>query len=210
MSALVTAATDELTRATQPAIDRDWSVPAGDLEWSCRHTVGHIADDLFSYASQVIAQPVTGYLPIEAVLDPAGSIEEILRAVSMCGEVLRLAVEAAPPEARGWHPYGTSDAEGFAAMGIVEVLVHTYDITRGLGITWTPPASLCAPVIDRLFPNAPEGDPAQVLLYCCGRESLPGLERQRAWAWDSSVRSNPDAAQPTSPPATPVEPSSSS
>ena len=95
MSASVTAATDELNRALQPGIDRDWSLPAGDLEWSCRHTAAHIADDLFSYASQVIAQPEHGYLPIEAVLDPAAANHEILDAVSMCGRLLRLAVDAA-------------------------------------------------------------------------------------------------------------------
>jgi hypothetical protein len=188
MSALLTAAADELHRATEPAVDDDWSVPAGDLDWSCRRTAGHIADDLFSYASQVIAQPVQGYLPIEAVLEPAASISEILRAVSMCGEILRLAVDAAPSDARGWHPAGTSDPDGFAAMGVVETLVHTYDITRGLGLEWTPPGRLSEPVLARLFPNAPGGDPAQVLLYCTGRAPLPGLARQLEWAWDSSVR----------------------
>ena len=188
MSALLTAATDELGRAVQPAIDRDWSVPAGDVEWSCRRTAGHIADDLFSYASQVVAQPVQGYLPIEAVLDPAASNDEILRAVSMCGQLLRLAVDAATADARAWHPQGTSDPDGFAAMGMLETLVHSYDITRGLGLGWTPPGHLCAPVLDRLFPNAPAGDPTRVLLYCTGRAPLPGLPRQREWAWDSAVR----------------------
>lgn len=37
-----------------------WAVPAGDVEWSCRDTAVHVADDLFSYASQVIAQPQAG------------------------------------------------------------------------------------------------------------------------------------------------------
>ena len=30
-----------------PALGRDWSVPAGDLEWDCRRTLDHIVDTLF-------------------------------------------------------------------------------------------------------------------------------------------------------------------
>jgi hypothetical protein len=188
MSELVSAATAELDRALRPAFDRDWSVPAGDVEWSCRHTVSHIADDLFSYASQVVAQPTRDYLPIEAVIDPRASNEDMVRAVSMCGELLRYAVEAASPDARGWHPMGTSDPNGFAAMGALEALVHTYDIVQGLQLDWTPPGHLCAPILRRLFPGAPDGDASAVLLYCTGRAALAGLARQADWSWDSTVR----------------------
>ena len=103
-------------------------------------------------------------------------------------ELLRLAVSAAPPTARAWHPYGTSDADGFAAMGITETLVHTYDIARGLGLSWSPPAEPSAAVLSRLFPQAPAGDPAEVLLWCTGRIALDGRPRRTEWRWASSVR----------------------
>jgi uncharacterized protein (TIGR03083 family) len=181
-----------MTRGLTPALDRDWGVSAGDLDWSCRDTAAHIADDLFSYASQVIAQPAAGYLPIEVVLDPTATNEDLLRAVSMCGSLLAQAVRAADPDARGWHPYGTSDPGGFAAMGVVETLVHTHDIARGLGLEWTPPAQLCAPVLARLFPRAPQGDPSEVLLYCTGRTGLGDRPRLQTWSWDSSVHPSVD------------------
>ena len=107
----------------------------------------------------------------------------------MCAELLRLAVSAASPERRAWHPNGTSDPEGFAAMGVVEMLVHTYDITRGLGLEWTPPSELSAPVLARLFPGAPPGNPSGVLLWCTGRAALPNRPRLDRWRWDSTVRS---------------------
>ncbi|MEU3734634.1 hypothetical protein AB0E81_35365 [Streptomyces sp. NPDC033538] len=44
-------------------------------------------------------------------------------------------------------------------MGVAEILLHTNDITCGLGVDWLPPASLCAAVLDRLFPDAPPGEP---------------------------------------------------
>lgn len=137
-------------------VDMSWAAPAGDVEWSCRDTAVHVADDLFSYASQVIAQPQDNYLPIDIVIDPCATNCQILEAIAMCGRVLEAAAENAHPQARGWHPYGVSDGPGFAAMGAVEVLVHTYDIARGLGLEWRPPATLCAPLLGRLFPHAPE------------------------------------------------------
>ena len=48
-------------------VERDWRVPAGDLDWDCWETVEHVADDLFAYAAQLSAKraPMTGYLPID-------------------------------------------------------------------------------------------------------------------------------------------------
>lgn len=190
MCDLVGLAVDEMRSALMPALDRPWEVPAADLEWTCRATAAHVADDLFSYASQVLAQPDSGFLPIEAVIDPRASNTEILRAVDMCGRLLSNAVDSAPADARAWHPCGTSDPEGFAAMGIVEVLVHAYDIAKGLELDWRPPSRLCTPVIHRLFPAAPEGDASQVLLYLTGRQTLVGKLRLTDWSWDCSVRSD--------------------
>lgn len=154
------------------------------------YTGVHLADDLFSYASQILAQPTTGYLPIEVGVEDTASPADLVRSIEMCGELLRLAALNADADAgaRGWHPMGTSDADGFAAMGIVETLVHTYDIARGLGVSWLPPADLCTPVLDRLFPEAPEGDPSEVLLWCTGRASLGARPRLTTWRWDSTVR----------------------
>ena len=74
------------------------------------------------------------------------------------------------------------------SLGILEVLVHTHDIARGLDVAWVPPDELCDPVVQRLFPDAPPGSPAAVLLWCTGRAPLGNLPRQTTWGWDSSVR----------------------
>ena len=186
--ALVSKSTLEMQRALQSSLEADWDRPAGGLDWSCRRTAAHVADDLFSYASQVLAQPLDGYLPVEVTVPDEASPEDLVRSVVMCGELLRLTVASASEDVRAWHPYGTSDPEGFAAMGVVEVLVHTYDITRGLGIDWAPPDDHCEPVLSRLFPDAPEGKPSDVLLWSTGRVPLGDRPRLERWRWDSSVR----------------------
>jgi hypothetical protein len=65
--------------------------------------------------------------------------------------------------------------------------VHTYDIARGLGSDWRPPAELCVPVLQRLFPDAPDGDPTDVLLWCTGRAALGDKDRLAQWRWWSEV-----------------------
>jgi hypothetical protein len=187
-AAQIRQATTEVHRALAPVTGADWSVPAGDLDWSCREAGGHIADDLFSYASQVIAQPTHGYLPIEAAIEERATPGELLDCIVMCGDLLALAVTSTSPDARSFHPCGTSDPEGFAAMGILEVLVHAHDIATGLDVPWTPPGGLCLDVLERLFPDAPAGPPTAVLLWCTGRAPLGGLPRRTEWRWDSAVR----------------------
>ena len=93
-------------------VDTSWVVPAGDVEWSCRDTAAHVADDLFSYASQMIAEPQDNYLPIDAVIDPNATNRQILDAIAMCGRMLELAVENARPEATGWPPMECRTAPG--------------------------------------------------------------------------------------------------
>lgn len=187
---LLTALADETTRVLTPCIEQDWSVPAGDLEWSCWQTGVHLADDYFSYASQIIAQPDKGYLPVGVATEPGAEPFELLAVIDMCAELLRLATASASPSARGFHPMGISDAGGFLAMGLVEGLVHTYDLARGLGQRWSPPDELCVEPLARLFPEAPprrEAAPGQALLWCTGRIALEGRPRLTEWRWYGAV-----------------------
>jgi hypothetical protein len=186
---LVGAAVAETRRALWPRVAADWSVLAPDLEWSCWKTGVHIADCLVFYASQIIDQPAEGYVPFEITMLDEAKPEGLLRAIVVGGVILERTVAGASPDDRGFHNYGTSDAEGFAAMGVVETLVHGYDIALGLGLDWRPPADLCEPVLARLFPDAPPGDPSAVLLWCAGRTELGDRPRRTGdWQWDGTVR----------------------
>lgn len=166
--------------ALTPHTDTDWEVPAGPLTWTCAATAGHIAHDLLAYAAQVTSSAPDAYLPLDLVVRPSAAPAEILRVVGACAGLLSTALAAAGPSARAWH-WGPTDPGGFEALGVNEILVHTWDITQGLGVRWRPPANLCAAVLDRLFPDNPGGDPDDALLWCTGRIALPGRPRLTSW-----------------------------
>jgi hypothetical protein len=80
-----------------------------------------------------------------------------------------------------------SDAAGFAAMGVAETLVHTYDITQGLAVAWRPPEPLSRLIVDRLLPDSPQGQPTEILLWATGRADLTGHPRVSEWVWRAAL-----------------------
>ncbi|WP_156722585.1 maleylpyruvate isomerase N-terminal domain-containing protein [Streptomyces apocyni] len=180
-----------------------WDAAAGSVEWSCWETVEHLADDLFAYAAQLGPKvpPLDGHVPFiwesrrpggpenavhaDRSAGPAG----LLRVLEASGALLVAMVRTTPPETRAFHSFGVSDPAGFAAMGVVETLVHTHDLATGLGLDWTPPADLCARALHRLFPDAPQDTaPWPTLLWCTGRADLPGRSRVTRWRWYGAPR----------------------
>jgi Mycothiol maleylpyruvate isomerase N-terminal domain len=185
------------------APDAAWDRTAGPLEWTCWETAEHLADDLFAYAAQIgprqppqsrevpfVWQRLADGGPASVVYaqrdaGPAG----LLQVLDACGALLVAMVRTASPEVRAHHVFGVSDPEGFAAMGVVETLVHGDDLALGLGLSWQPPAALCARVLARLFPDAPEGgEPWPTLLWVTGRGELPGRPRLTSWRWHGEPR----------------------
>ena len=177
----VDAAVGEMTRVLMPHVDADWEVRAGSLEWSCWETAAHVAHALVEYAAQVAGGRTASYLPFDLAVRPSPP-REVLEVVAAGGALLSGAVEHAGPEAVAWH-WGLSDSAGFAAMGVAEALVHTHDITHGLGVGWRPPEPLSQLVVDRLVPDAPQGRASDVLLWATGRADLDGRPRLEKWVW---------------------------
>jgi hypothetical protein len=182
-------AVDAMLRVLTPRESADWSVPAGPVEWSCWTTAAHVAHDLMAYAGQVAGRPGAGYLPYDLVVKPEATVAEVLAVVRASGRLLSCVIAASDPDDRAWH-WGPCDPGGFAAMGVAETLLHTFDITQGLDEPWLPPANLAAGVLRRLFPDAPPGDPVPVLLYSTGRAELEGRPRLRSWVWHAAVPSS--------------------
>ena len=170
--------------ALRPHVEADWSRLAGDLDWDCRQTLDHIVDALAYYCAH-LATRAGSELPFTRDGAPSASIDELIVCVGSQAAVLARVVEASPAGTRAFHSAGMADPAGFVAMGCDEILVHTNDICMGLGVEFEPPAALCAKVVERLFPWAPEHpDRWEALLWCNGRMALPGHERlDPSWSW---------------------------
>jgi hypothetical protein len=174
--------------ALQPLVGRDWSVRAGDLDWDVRTTLTHVCDGLGWYAARLAAR-CTHRLRVDFHVHDDATNTELLNVLDASAAMLAQVAAAAPPGARGYHNWGIADVAGFVAMGCDELLVHTWDATRGLGHDFSTPADLADRLLGRLFPWAPAGTPRwRTLLWANGRIDLPGhAERLAAdWTWHSA------------------------
>ncbi|MEU8007069.1 hypothetical protein AB0B66_38400 [Catellatospora sp. NPDC049111] len=159
-----------------------WSVPAGPLDWTCHDTAAHIAHDLTAYAPPARCRPrrrPRALRPDRAAHGrPRAAAADRHRSRRAAG---RRARRRRPGRAR--LALGPGDPSGFAAMGTAETPPHTHDITRSLDPSWAIAGELAALILHRLLPDAPAGDPADVLLWCTGRGGLPGHPRRTSWSW---------------------------
>jgi hypothetical protein len=166
-----------------PVTDRDWSVPAGTLEWDCWHTGEHIGDCLMSYAWQLAVQPTTRYVRAVATVEKDASPAEVLEFAVTGGRVLASMVRTSPAHVRAFHPAGMADPEGFAALGCNETLLHGNDIAQGFGLRLKPPHDVCRRVLSRIYPQAlaelADADPWTALLWAGGRTEVPGYPAPR-------------------------------
>jgi hypothetical protein len=171
--------------ALQPALDADWSVRAGVIEWSCRQTAEHIGQAQLHWASQLAVEAQTKYVRWSAQVQTLAPAAGVLEFVEAAGRILALVVRASPRSVRAFHPWGIGDPTGFAAMGCVEVLVHGQDLASGLGCTLEPSVELCEHVLARLFPHEPRGaaDPWLNLRWLTGRATVAGTPSPESWRW---------------------------
>ncbi len=133
--------------AWSSGIDRDWSVPAGTLEWSCLNTADHTIDCVFSYALFLASRRQDAYPPfgeLHALADatPADLVNGLQAVTTMLAAV----IATADPDVRAvllrW-PAQTGSPSDFAARGALEMVLHAHDVCSGLGITFLPPPDLC-------------------------------------------------------------------
>jgi hypothetical protein len=180
----VRAAAAGCRRALEPALDGDWEVRAGTLEWTCRRTLDHMIDAQVMYAGH-LATEARERLPRLRNGNPTLAVGDLLQSLAIAAAVLAQVIRGAGPTARGFHAAGLADGSGFAAMACTEMLVHTADIGEGLGTAFRPPDALAASVLARLFPWAPrDGSAWATLRWACGRSTLGDRERLAPdWYW---------------------------
>ena len=178
-------------------VDRDWSILASGLDWSCRQTLEHIPSAQLFYASQLAVQAQDRLPRLRGGEDQLTAGETLL-SVQVNAAILEHVLRAAPASARAFHPSGMADPSGFAGMSCDEILIHTLDITAGFGVDFQPPEEICARVLARLFPWAPKDIGAwDALRWANGRLEIPGITPQDAnWRWQCAPLSEWDGTIP--------------
>ena len=183
----VEAAAASVARALLPVTDRSWDGVPGTGTLDAWRTAEHVGDTLVSFAGQVLARPAGRFVRFAAVADQDATPAEVLEMAVTGAGVLAAVVRTAAPGVRAFHPAGVADAEGFAAMGCVELLVHGEDVARGLGAAVDPARDVCARVLARLFPHVADHltglDPWDGLLWATDRLTVAGLPSQAGWQW---------------------------
>ncbi|WP_432138817.1 MULTISPECIES: GNAT family N-acetyltransferase [unclassified Streptomyces] len=186
----VEAAVASCTGLLRTVTARDWAgTRAGRVEWSCRESAEHIAADLFTYAGRLAAR-APARVPFRVAPDDGTGNADVVDVIAVGGALLAATLRATPRSARAFHPYPfrSANREGFAAMGVAEVLLHTHDIAEGLGVPYEPPAGLCEGVLTRIFPRVrPAAAPWPALLWATGRGDLPGRAPVTEWRWHNNL-----------------------
>jgi hypothetical protein len=175
----VLAAVEQCERYLAATVDADWSVRIPGMDWS----VAHAAEAPLWYAFDLSAGD-TEVTTMELRIKPDSSPAELIKTLVTAAHVVAPVIAASPPERRGFHAWGQADPSGYAVMACDELLIHTDDAARGLGVDFEPDPSLCARVLVRLFPDAPaDVPPWDGLRWANGRIALPGFSREQKWRW---------------------------
>jgi len=90
----------------RPLVTAEWSVPAGELEWSVRQVVDHLVDVCGFYAIHLAAQS-DRRLRVDVTPHPQAGNDERLDVLAATGRLLAVTISAADPTATGWHFMGS-------------------------------------------------------------------------------------------------------
>ncbi|WP_269805043.1 maleylpyruvate isomerase N-terminal domain-containing protein, partial [Pseudonocardia kujensis] len=178
------------------ALGRDWSARAGTLDMTVSEVVAHLARVLHFYAVDLAGGPAeVDALEVRVHADRPPAT--LLAAVHAGAFVLAATIDACADDARGFHPDGAADPSGFAAMACDELLVHTDDAARGLGLAFEPDAHLALHVLRRLFPWAPHDERSwPTLRWANGRAPLGARPRLESWRWHCAPLDEWDGSGP--------------
>jgi uncharacterized protein (TIGR03083 family) len=194
----VVATRDQVLGFLRPLRGLDWHAPVPDLEWNCEETLRHAINAQIWYAAH-LASRATRRLAVSRDVDPGLDVDGLIDNLEAHVSILAAVIRDAPPEARSWHNSGMTDPSGYSAMACGELLVHTWDIGRGLGVPFSLPGDLCGRVVSRLFPMwlPIDAAPEDALLWCNGRIALPDRPRlDPDWGWWSRPLEECDGTDP--------------
>jgi hypothetical protein len=129
--------------------DRDWSVPAGTVEWSCTKTADHAVDTVFAPAFFLASRKQDAYpdMGSDFTVGKDATPEQLLQRLAVATRVLAALVADASPDVRAVNfrrPQITiAPPVDIVPRGATELILHAHDVCAGLGVPFEPPADLC-------------------------------------------------------------------
>jgi hypothetical protein len=130
------------------AADRDWSVQAGTLDWSCIQTADHAVDCVYAPAFFLASRRTDGYPEVgdDLTLGDQATPARLVESLRIATRMLVAVVNDAVPDVRAvifLRPEVLLGAPGdFLPRGATELALHAHDVCSGLRIPFEPPQAL--------------------------------------------------------------------
>lgn len=140
--------------AWSAAADRDWSVPAGTLEWDCLRTADHAVDTVMAPAFFLASRRQDRYPDMgrDFVVGPGVTVGQLVERLAVATWILASVVDATDPGVRAVirrrPEVQTGPPQDFAPRGGMELILHAHDICKGLGVPFEPSPEVCAHLIE--------------------------------------------------------------
>ena len=196
-ASLVHRASIECSELLLSAAGDDWTRQIPEMDWNVSQAVAHVTSALIWYSMDLRSGSIelsTLDLSVKVEATP----KDLIATLQSAAFVFASTLDLTGLDVIGWHPWGNADVSGFRAMGCDEILLHTHDAARGLGIEFNPSPELATSTLERLFPWAPPGgDPWLTLKWANGRADLADRRRPSKWRWHSAPLSDWDGVDPS-------------
>jgi hypothetical protein len=167
---------------------RDWSVPAGMLEWSCLRTADHAVDCVYAPAFFLASRRTDRYPDTggDMTLGEGATPERLVESLGMATRILAGVVNDAASETRAVlfrRPTIVLGAPAdFPPRAALELSLHAHDVGTGLGVPFEPPRDLAGRLREHTRPwpvwrafgheLGASDDPWTDLLVASGRQRI--------------------------------------
>ena len=144
--------TDVVADAWSRGAERDWSAPAGTLEWTCAATADHTYDATLAIGMFLASRRQDDYPDLaEFTVGPDPRPDQFVDAIRVAGRLVAGISSITPPDVEAiihHNPAKTARREDFPPRAALEMVLHGHDVAAGLAVAFEPPADVCARLRD--------------------------------------------------------------
>jgi hypothetical protein len=177
-----------VSAAWMEGANRNWSVEAGTLDWSCTRTADHAVDcvyapSMFLASRRRDAYPDVGF---DLTIGTEATPSRLVQSLQIATRILVAVVLEATEQDRAIifrRPQSlTGQRDDFLARGALELILHAHDVCAGLGVSFVPSTDLCRRLREHTrpwpawrhpwMPLAMTDDPWSDLLSASGRQPI--------------------------------------